>query len=225
MHIFCSQCGKHIDVSIEEIENLEGHLVCPQCLASIDVDVKGKAIDFHDKEVTIGNGEGDSIEPPAASVPPASPAQEPAVPASPASKAQVTPPAMPAQPAHVDSVLRYCKQCGAFLREGANFCPKCGTWVRVAPPQYRGVASSSPPSYRQRQSATVASGQQASQPVNYSQPSNMSPKRNTKTSSKSRDNNNRQSGIMSIAGCLTLTVIAVAVFFIIYIIWGVNVEG
>ena len=38
MHIFCPNCGKHIDVSIKEIERLEGHYLCPQCLVDIDLE-------------------------------------------------------------------------------------------------------------------------------------------------------------------------------------------
>ena len=47
MHIFCPNCGKHIDVSIQEIEKLEGHYVCPQCLIEIDLEgFEQNAADF-----------------------------------------------------------------------------------------------------------------------------------------------------------------------------------
>lgn len=137
MHIFCTECGKHIDVSLDELENQEGHLVCPQCLAEIDVDV-----DLFKSSTTTEPTSGSTSNvmpppPPVTANKPANVAAGPPPPPITANKPAIVPPPVPQRPMHVDDVMRYCKNCGAFLREGVNFCPKCGKYVRVAPPSYR----------------------------------------------------------------------------------------
>lgn len=140
MHIFCTECGKHIDVSLDELENQEGHLVCPQCLAEIDVDV-----DLFKSSTTaepMSDNTSNAMPPPppvgsnksaTVTVPPPPPVTT--------SRPAMVPPPIPKPPAHVDDVMRYCKHCGAFLREGVNFCPKCGKFVRVTPPTYKPALS------------------------------------------------------------------------------------
>ena len=44
-------------------------------------------------------------------------------------------------------------------------------------------------------------------------------------SSRKTDDKNQPKGIFSIAGCLTFTVIIVAIFFIVYILLGINSDG
>ena len=220
MHLFCPECGKHIDVSIEEIENLQGHLVCPQCLEAIEVEVKNKEL-----EVTFDDNNDLPKQDEAATMH----NSPPAIPPMPTTNSQPTAPPLPQpkaetkqQVTHVDDVMRYCKHCGTFLREGANFCPKCGKFVRVAVN-----------SQNQRPQATR---QQYSRPQQYSAPSS----RNTNqqytpsmaTNSRKPTGNRRQDkkgnkpfSIFSIGGCLTITIIAVALFFIAYIVMGIRLEG
>ena len=127
-------------------------------------------------------------------------------------------PAPPQMPQPVDNVMRYCKYCGAFLRQGVSYCPKCGRYAKVIPPTYRPQqavtrnASYQQPVYRQQQPAD--SRNRVRQP--------MASKTRTpgKSKVKPRDNKTWDSGIFSIMGCLTFTIIVVAIFFIIYILNG-----
>ena len=145
MHIFCPNCGKHIDVSIQEIEKLEGHYVCPQCLSEIDLEgfeQNAADFDYFDDEAQQDGYVKDPVQ------------QEPAQPmasdnSAPAVSTTTQPPAY--KPAasndnqqYRDDVIRYCKYCGTFLRKGINYCPKCGKYVKVQPPAYQGPRSPLP---------------------------------------------------------------------------------
>ena len=46
-----------------------------------------------------------------------------------------------------------------------------------------------------------------------------------KKPSKTGGDKSSPSGIYSLGGCLTLTIIVVAIFFILYIVWGIHLEG
>lgn len=254
MHIFCTECGKHIDVSLEELENQEGHLVCPQCLAEIDVDddlFKTTTPSEYNSD-SIGNNDDidthqhmssnnvDASLPPIPDIKPSADAI-PVIPApAPVSAAQQQP--------HVDDVMRVCRFCGAFLREGVNFCPRCGKYVRVAPPAYKPqnspaqqmaakLRASTPPVRR-----TPPNKQSTYKPIQeppYQTPPVKQPLRDISNSSTaysarnsaSRNNSSKKKSskkfsILSIGGCLTLTVVVVALFFILYIvIFGVLSEG
>ena len=218
MHIFCPECGKHIDVSIQEIEKLEGHFVCPQCLTEIDLDIETRQAPTVDNNLEL---------PPAIGVdnkPEAAPHDAPSVaiddsnsqPVAPDS-GSAQPPSLnpneqpPEQPPHVDDVMRYCKLCGAFLKEGANFCPKCGAFVKIHPPKYRPQQSSSPPPY-QKQKTHKTKIRKEESPNMAARKQNTSARKGNSTKSKF--------DVLSIGGCLTLTVIIVALFFIVYIIIG-----
>lgn len=248
MHIFCTKCGKHIDVSLEELENQNGHLVCPQCLAEIDVDVE--LFNFNASSVPNeeNNEEDTTVAPPQQQEPP-SHAKPPVLPVAAHTgdthQAQSTTGSgtTTVQPPHIDDVMRYCKHCGAFLREGVNFCPKCGKYVRVTPPppivkppltpaqqQAAQLRASTPPvkhvhtnkksTYKPPQGPpyqNTSMGQQRN-------PLNSVRNSGNRRSSKNSDSKRSKFSIHSIGGCLTLTVVAVAIFFIIYIIIGVNFE-
>ena len=246
MHIFCTKCGKHIDVSLEELENQSGHLVCPQCLAEIDVDVDL----FNGKSSNIPSSDDDGItvthevqEPPKYTTPPAEPEQTSI---GNTTQAEHSATVTPAEPSHIDDVLRYCKHCGAFLKEGVNFCPKCGKYVRVTapPPAFKPpltpaqqeaakLRASTPPvkrvpankqsTYKPPQEPPYLDthmGQQRN-PLN---PVRNSGKYRSNASSKNSGSKPSKFSIHSLGGCLTLTVVAVALFFIIYIIIGVTSE-
>jgi len=219
VHLFCPECGKHIDVSLEEIDKQHGHLVCPQCLASIEVEVKGNNIDFHDKIDDKGTNN--------INVTPVVPTQvdEPEQVNKPTATQPVNQPVQQQQVQHVDDVLRYCKKCGAFLREGANFCPKCGEFVKVTPPKYKGLTSK-PPKYTPSNSANrnLFPPHHQNQQQNTNMATTQRNYAKSKTTSKARDNK-ANSGIFSIGGCLTLTLITVALFFIAYIVMGYHLEG
>lgn len=218
MHIFCPECGKHIDVSLEELENQEGHLVCPQCLASIDVDVNlfngsSQQSTMDVSETTVDEEKGDSDDTLDDSLPPEIPKQT-IPPAPPVPK---RPPEIPQQPPHIDDVMRYCKQCGAFLREGANFCPRCGKYVRVIPPSFK---------QQQATTRTVTPPSPPTQTLNqshYKPPTTVPlPQRNTYSRNSSRNSNKKGSSskfsIFTLGGCLTFTLVVVALFFIIYVV-------
>ena len=246
MHIFCTECGKHIDVSLEELENQNGHLVCPQCLAEIDVELdifNGNAPDLPSSEalpIDTTEQQGPPAYPP---IPPALP-KEVTVGATPQTEpiAVSTPAEQPQS--HIDDVIRYCKHCGAFLREGVNFCPKCGKYVRVtAPPAYKPpltpaqqeaakLRASTPPvrqipankqsTYRPPQDPTFQAIQVKQQRYPYN-----STRNGARRSNASRSKNSSQPSkfsILSLGGCLTITIVAVALFFIIYIFIGVTYE-
>lgn len=255
MHIFCTKCGKHIDVSLEELENQEGHLVCPQCLAEIDVDVdlfNGNAPDMPSSEPASESTVAPNApieqeqRPPAYSKPPeetpsATPASNTPQAATPTASGNAS------KPPHIDDVMRYCKHCGAFLREGVNFCPKCGKYVRVTapPPAFKPpltpaqqeaarLRGSTPPvkripankqsNYQPPQDPTLQDtnmGQQQRNPLN---PVRNSGNRRSSASNKNSGPKRSKFSIYSIGGCLTLTLVAVALFFIVYIIIGVTSE-
>lgn len=218
MHLFCPACGKHIDVSIEEIENLQGHLVCPQCLESIDVDVPDKELGCDVPMPGLTDAAIEASDSVARQEQPAARQEQPAAPQ--AELSQVAPPPMPKpqqqpqQPQHVDSVLRYCKRCGAFLREGANFCPKCGTFVKVVPTPRR-TAAATPPPYR-----TPTPSYQPSTPRNMASTTRKPTIRKNKKAGESS-----KFSIYTPGGCFIITIIAVAIFFIAYIVMGINLEG
>ncbi len=224
MHLFCPQCGKHIDVSIEEIENLQGHLVCPQCLEAIEVEMKNKELEvtFDDKPDLIENNEaGTTLDNP------------PEMPKTTGSAAKPPVPPLPQQPAdakiqpktqvsHVDDVMRYCKHCGTFLREGANFCPKCGKFVRVA------VSTQQPSQQAQRQQFNRAPQHSSYTARNTNQQYKppMANNSHRQTGTRKQNKNGKSAfSIFSISGCLTITIIIVALFFIAYIVMGIHLEG
>lgn len=235
MHIFCTKCGKHIDVSLEELENQSGHLVCPQCLAEIDVDpdlfnAKAPAVPSDDTTAALATREQ---EPPSHTPPamPPTPRQPEAKPGA------TTPP--PHQPLpHIDDVMRYCKHCGAFLKEGVNFCPKCGKYVRVtAPPPKPSLTAAQQEAAKLRASTPPARRVPANKHSTYIPPQypphHTSPVKQQQSSrngnrrraaSKSTGSSPSRFSIHSIGGCLTLTIVAVALFFIIYIIIGAHYE-
>lgn len=218
MHIFCPTCGKHIDVSISEIEKLEGHYVCPQCLSEINLEGFEQRIEdqsyLEDEELGQDNyaPEGEKV---------------PTSDASPNTdvKAAAQPPTYkPAQQQHRDDVMRYCKNCGTFLRQGVNFCPRCGNFVKIAPPSYqssKAQTNTRPPQYTR----TRATNPQTNDPQNRVRPPMASNTRRPTKTIRKADDKNQPKGIFSIAGCLTFTVIVVAVFFIAYIILGINSDG
>ena len=137
MHIFCPNCGKHIDVSIKEIERLEGHYLCPQCL--VDIDLEGFEQNTRDFDYQDYDNEETAQSQPAPSVKSVPEPETRPTATPPAYKAPE--PAAPAPAPHKDDVIRYCKRCGAFLRQGVSYCPKCGNYVKVKPPTYRGTGS------------------------------------------------------------------------------------
>lgn len=219
MHIFCPNCGKHIDVSIKEIERLEGHYLCPQCL--VDIDLEGFEQSTRDFDYQDYDNEETAESQPVSQTP--EPEQE-TRPSPTATPPAYKPPETAATP-HRDDVLRYCKRCGAFLRQGVSYCPKCGNYVKVKPPTYRGSSAPAP----QRNLNTMPQSQQrgpnsAQRAVN-PQRINVSPPMASKTrkpssSKKNVSPNESPKGIYSLLGCITLTVIAVALFFIVYILVG-----
>lgn len=233
MHIFCPNCGKHIDVSASEIEKLEGHYVCPQCLSEINLE--GFEHDDHYKDYIDDDIDQQDYASQSQEVPElpkedtgaqqaVKPASKPTTP--PLSRNQHTP--TTAQQGATDQVLRYCKKCGAFLRQGVSYCPKCGNYVKVAPPTYRGTTTSTtaPAASRPLNRGNNASTQSPYPRNRQNNP--MSNKSRSSSSSRKANNSTGQEasrGIFSIAGCLTFTIIVVALFFILYIIFGVNNDG
>ena len=233
MHIFCPNCGKHIDVSASEIEKLEGHYVCPQCLSEINLE--GFEHDDHYKDYIDDDIDQQDYASQSQEVPElpkedtgaqqaVKPASKPTTP--PPSRNQHTP--TTAHQGATDQVLRYCKKCGAFLRQGVSYCPKCGNYVKVAPPTYRGTTTSTtaPAASRPLNRGNNASTQSPYPRNRQNNP--MSNKSRSSSSSRKANNSTGQEasrGIFSIAGCLTFTIIVVALFFILYIIFGVNNDG
>lgn len=233
MHIFCPNCGKHIDVSASEIEKLEGHYVCPQCLSEINLE--GFEHDDHYKDYIEDDIDQQDYASQSQEVPKlpkedtgarqaVKPASNPTTP--PLSRNQHAP--TTAQQGATDQVLRYCKKCGAFLRQGVSYCPKCGNYVKVAPPTYRGTTTSTtaPAASRPLNRGNNASNQSPYPRNRQNNP--MSNKSRSSSSSRKANNSTGQEasrGIFSIAGCLTFTIIVVALFFILYIIFGVNNDG
>ena len=235
MHIFCPHCGKHIDVSTSEIEKLEGHYVCPQCL--YDIELEG----FEQEEPKVEPLDLDSGQPKTEKKPENIDSQNPAPSStspnpSPSgntgtstntstSTTSVTNPptynrpTAPQRPQPVDNVMRYCKYCGAFLRQGVNFCPKCGRYAKVMPPNYRPQQTGN--NNRANQQQGYRQQQPPVDPRNrVRQPMASKTRTPGKSKVKPRDNKSWDSGIFSIMGCLTFTIIVVAIFFIIYIING-----
>lgn len=233
MHIFCPNCGKHIDVSASEIEKLEGHYVCPQCLSEINLE--GFEHDDHYKDYIEDDIDQQDYASQSQEVPElpkedtgarqaVKPASNPTTPLP--SRNQHAP--TTAQQGATDQVLRYCKKCGAFLRQGVSYCPKCGNYVKVAPPTYRGTTTSTtaPAASRPLNRGNNASTQSPYPRNRQNNP--MSNKSRSSSSSRKANNSTGQEasrGIFSIAGCLTFTIIVVALFFILYIIFGVNNDG
>lgn len=242
MHIFCTKCGKHIDVSLEELENQSGHLVCPQCLAEIDVDVdlfNGNAPampggDFDDLIVTPCD-QGQQ-KPPANSKSPTMPTEAATGETPPTESSTAA-----SQLTHIDDVMRYCKQCGTFLKEGVNFCPKCGKYVRViAPPHFnQPLTPAQQEAAKLRASTTPVKRIPANKQSNYKPPQDptlqdtpmghqqRNPLKSVRNSGKRRNTSSKNKGswfskfdILSIGGCLTITVVAVVLFFIIYILFA-----
>lgn len=246
MHIFCPECGKHIDVSHEELENQKGHLVCPQCLAEIDVEVDL----FNDKGTTSQSDFSNNAH----GTMPTSPPPYSGTPSGNTSSANVNPqPSQHSQRsdtsdkegANIDDVIRYCKHCGAFLREGVNFCPKCGKYVRVSPPSFKQqMTDAQKAAARIRHSTTPVSRIPANIQSNYKEPqepryqatqvkqgqstSSYRPRTTNRSShSKSTKKNSWLSNfdILSTKGCLIASVVVVILFFIIYFILGVSFDG
>ena len=225
-------------MSLEELENQSGHLVCPQCLAEIDVDVNlfngntSATPDYDDTTVT-----PERQAPPSHTTPPPMPSTA----AIGNTHQEVDTDNSPAQPPHIDDVMRYCKHCGAFLREGVNFCPKCGKYVRVsAPPNFNApttaaqheadkLRASSPPAQRippNKQSTYKPPQEPSYQGISVKQQRTYNTARNgaRRRTDSGNKNNNSKFSIHSPGGCLTVTIIAVALFFIIYIIIGMTTE-
>ena len=222
-------------MSLEELENQSGHLVCPQCLAEIDVDpdlfnAKAPAVPSDDTTAALATREQaqPSHTPPAMPPTPRQPEAKPGA---------TTPP--PHQPLpHIDDVMRYCKHCGAFLKEGVNFCPKCGKYVRVtAPPPKPSLTAAQQEAAKLRASTPPARRVPANKHSTYIPPQypphHTSPVKQQQSSrngnrrraaSKSTGSSPSRFSIHSIGGCLTLTIVAVALFFIIYIIIGAHYE-
>ncbi len=235
MHIFCPNCGKHIDVSASEIEKLEGHYVCPQCLSEINLEGfehDDHYMDYIEDDIDQQDYASQSQEVP--ELPKEDTGARQAV--KPTSKPTTPPPSRnqhaptTAQQGATDQVLRYCKKCGAFLRQGVSYCPKCGNYVKVAPPTYRGTTTSTsttaPAASRPLNRGNNASTQSPYPRNRQNNP--MSNKSRSSSSSRKANNSTGQEasrGIFSIAGCLTFTIIVVALFFILYIIFGVNNDG
>ena len=233
MHIFCPNCGKHIDVSASEIEKLEGHYVCPQCLSEINLEGfehDDHYMDYIEDDIDQQDYASQSQEVPelpkedTGAQQAVKPASKPTTP--PLSRNQHAP--TTAQQGATDQVLRYCKNCGAFLRQGVSYCPKCGNYVKVAPPTYRGTTTSTtaPAASRPLNRGNNASTQSPYPRNRQNNP--MSNKSRSSSSSRKANNSTGQEasrGIFSIAGCLTFTIIVVALFFILYIIFGVNNDG
>lgn len=236
MHIFCTKCGKHIDVSLEELENQSGHLVCPQCLAEIDVDVDL----FNGKAPAMPSDDSHAITP-SQQVPPSYTTPPPIPPTESTHQAKTTTASTPPDytPASIDDVMRYCKHCGAFLKEGVNFCPKCGKYVRITPPNPKPqltaaqkeaakLRASIPPA--RRVPANYQSTHKPPKEPTYQastvrqQPTSRYGAQRRTTSSNSKNKTSSKFSIHSIGGCLTLTIVAVALFFIIYIIIGTTYE-
>lgn len=242
MHIFCTECGKHIDVSLEELENQRGHLVCPQCLAEIDVDVD---LFNGNSPVMPGDDDDDTTVTSEQQAPPNHTTPPPVPPTPPTGNTQKHDiAASPAQPPHIDDVMRYCKHCGAFLREGVNFCPKCGKYVRItAPPNYNPqMTAAQQQAARLRASTPPAHRTPPNKKSSYNQPQQpnyqASPVKQQRTPNSSRNSVGQRTysgkksngtkpskfSIHSLGGCLIVTIVAVALFFIIYIIIGVTTE-
>lgn len=223
MHIFCPNCGKHIDVSIQEIEKLEGHYVCPQCLIEIDLEgfeQNAADFDYFDDEAQQDGYVKDPVQ------------QEPSQPvASDNSASTATTLAQPPayKPAasndsqqYRDDVMRYCKNCGTFLRKGINYCPKCGKYVKVQPPAYQGPRSPlpSPHSHTSPLPSHPSSGNYNYDYRNRVRQPMASSTRKPSKSNRNRSDNETPKGIFSIGGCITFTIIVVAIFFIVYILLG-----
>lgn len=236
MHIFCPNCGKHIDVSASEIEKLEGHYVCPQCLSEINLEGfehDDHYMDYIEDDIDQQDYASQSQEVP--ELPKEDPKEDTGArqAVKPASKPTTPPPSRnqhtptTAQQGATDQVLRYCKKCGAFLRQGVSYCPKCGNYVKVAPPTYRGTTSTTAPAASRPLNRGNNASTQSPYPRNR-QNNPMSNKSRSSSSSRKANNSTGQEasrGIFSIAGCLTFTIIVVALFFILYIIFGVNNDG
>lgn len=233
MHIFCPNCGKHIDVSVSEIEKLEGQYVCPQCLSEINLEGfehDDDYMDYIDDDIDQQDYAPQSQEVP--ELPKEGTGTQQAD--MPSSKS-TTPPQShnqhaptTAQQGATDQVLRYCKKCGAFLRQGVSYCPKCGNYVKVAPPTYRGTTSTTAPSAYRSQSRSNNVSNQSTYPRNrQNNPMSNNPRKPSSSSRKTNNGTGKEAsrGIFSIAGCLTFTIIVVALFFILYIIIGVNNDG
>ena len=208
MHIFCPNCGKHIDVSIQEIEKLEGHYVCPQCLSEIDLEgfeQNAADFDYFDDEAQQDGYVKDPVQ------------QEPSQPA--ASDNGTSTATTWAKP---PAVMRYCKNCGTFLRKGINYCPKCGKYVKVQPPAYQGPRSPlpSPHSHPSPLPSHPSSGNYNYDYRNRVRQPMASSTRKPSKSNRNRSDNETPKGIFSIGGCITFTIIVVAIFFIVYILLG-----
>ena len=232
MHIFCPHCGKHIDISTSEIEKLEGHYVCPQCLYDIelegfepgepeieplDVDSMQQELDNKNQAPTAGSNV------PSSSGPVPSPSPSPSGSTSTSATSVTNPPTYnrptaPQRSQPVDNVMRYCKYCGAFLRQGVNFCPKCGRYAKVIPPNYRPQHAGNNNAANQQQ--VYRQQQPVDQRNRVRQPMASKTRKPGKSKVKTPDNKSWDSGIFSIMGCLTFTIIVVAIFFIIYIFNG-----
>ena len=199
--------------------------MCPQCLSEINLEGFERAADDRDylddeelgqNDYTREGSEADDKKN-NDTQPTASNAKTTAQP--PAYKPQ----ANTKQP--TDDVLRYCKSCGTFLRKGVNFCPKCGKYVKVAPPTYQPTKSQQV-GYKQQNTRPNANYGQYNDPRNRVRPPMANKVRKPSQSKRYNPNEKgKPTGIFSIMGCLIFTVIVVALFFILYIVLGVNVEG
>lgn len=199
--------------------------MCPQCLSDIDLDGFEQVAsnnDYHeDDEETIDSRLPQDDNTVAAAQ--ASTAEQ----HSPSSTQATQPPAYNNEKQHTDDVMRYCKNCGTFLRQGVNFCPKCGKYVKVvAPPAYQGSAHASkqPPKYS-RPAAGKPSQPNTKNHRNRVNSQHMATNTRKPSKTTSKNDNNRPKGILAIPGCLIFTVIIVALFFIVYILWGGNFDG
>ena len=139
----------------------------------------------------------------------------------------------------VDDVIRYCKQCGAFLKEGVNFCPKCGKYVRVSPPSFKPhqqMTEAQKAAAKIRATTTPVKRVPTNIQSKYKQPQDPTyqamPARQGqhttnsrfKASTSRRANSAKKNSwlskfdILSVKGCLIASVVVVILFFIIYFI-------
>lgn len=203
--------------------------MCPQCLYDIELEgFEQEEPEIEPLDLDSGQQEPESIDfqapAPGTSVPSSpGPSPSPSGNTSPSATSVSNPPTyngptVSQRPQPVDNVMRYCKYCGAFLRQGVNFCPKCGRYAKVIPPNYRPQQAGNINQANQQQ------GYRQQQPVDprnrVRQPMASKTRTPGKSKVKPRDNKSWDSGIFSIMGCLTFTIIVVAIFFIIYILNG-----
>ena len=197
--------------------------MCPQCLSEIDLEgfeQNAADFDYFDDEAQQDGYVKDPVQ------------QEPSQPAASDNGASTAttwaqPPAYKPTASndnqqYRDDVMRYCKNCGTFLRKGINYCPKCGKYVKVQPPAYQGPRTPlpSPHSHPSPLPSHPSSGNYNYDYRNRVRQPMASSTRKPSKSNRNRSDNETPKGIFSIGGCITFTIIVVAIFFIVYILLG-----